>query len=68
MDAEYVVVDVETTGCYPGGHDRIVETGMVGLDPEGSVVDEYETLINPSRDRGPTWLHGIEARDVLDGG
>jgi len=46
MDAEYVVVDVETTGYYPGGHDRIVEIGMVGLDPEGSVVDEYETLIN----------------------
>lgn len=55
-----VVVDVETTGF--GAHDRIVEIAVITLDPETwETQDEYDTLINPERDVGPTGVHGITA-------
>ncbi|MGQ4808143.1 3'-5' exonuclease DinG [Candidatus Entotheonellaceae bacterium PAL068K] len=56
----YVVVDVETTGF--GKLDRIIEVAAVTLDPQTwEIVDEYDTLINPERDVGPTGVHGINA-------
>ncbi len=61
----YAVVDVETTGLYPGGHDRVVELAIVRVTPELTILDEYASLLNPGRDIGPSWLHGIETRDVL---
>lgn len=55
-----VVVDVETTGF--GAHDRIVEIAVITLDPETwETEDEYDTLINPQRDVGPTGVHGVTA-------
>ena len=55
-----VVVDVETTGF--GAHDRIVEIAVITLDPETwETQDEYDTLINPERDVGPTGVHGVTA-------
>lgn len=53
------VIDVETTGLYRV--DRIVEIAIVTMDATGSVIDEFDTLINPSRDPGPTWIHGVTA-------
>ena len=53
------VVDVETTGLY--NSDRVVEVGIVTMDRAGTVIDEFETLINPGRDVGPTWLHQVTA-------
>ena len=58
-----VVVDVETTGF--GSSDRIVEIAAVTLDPvTWETVDEFDTLINPERDVGPTGVHGISASMV----
>ena len=58
-----VVVDVETTGF--GSQDRIVEIAAITLDPlSWEIVDEYDTLINPERDVGPTGVHGITASMV----
>ena len=54
------VIDVETTGLSPRT-DRIVEVGVVLLDSRGDVEAEFETLVNPGRDVGPTGLHGIRA-------
>ncbi len=51
------VVDTETTGVYPS--DRIVEIAVVTLDLQGRVIDEWDTLVNPERDVGPTWIHGV---------
>ncbi|WP_165605950.1 3'-5' exonuclease [Mycolicibacterium mucogenicum] len=51
------VIDVETTGLY--NVDRVVELAIVTMDSTGTVVDEFETLINPHRDPGPTWIHGL---------
>ncbi|MGY1836193.1 exonuclease domain-containing protein [Blastococcus sp. SYSU DS0510] len=59
------VVDVETTGLSPRT-DRVVEIGVVLLDDRGEVEAEFETLVNPGRDVGPTALHGISAGDVVD--
>ncbi len=58
-----VVVDVETTGFGP--NDRVVEIAAITLDPATwETVDEYDTLINPGRDVGPTGVHGITASMV----
>lgn len=56
------VIDVETTGVY--NSDRIVEIAILTLDCDGRVLDEFETLVQPLRDVGPTWIHGIEASMV----
>lgn len=58
------VVDVETTGLY--NSDRVVEVAIVTMDAAGTVVDEFETLINPGRDVGPTWLHQVTASMLVD--
>lgn len=60
----YAVIDVETTGLRPSRHDRIVEVGVVLLDPRGTVTGEWSTLVNPGRDLGPQRVHGITAADV----
>jgi len=60
----YAVVDLETTGLFPGQHDRVVEVSIVRLDETGGMVSEYTTLVNPERDMGPTHIHGIMADDV----
>lgn len=59
------VVDVETTGLSPWRHDRIVEIAIVLISPDGEIHAEYETLVNPNRDLGPTRIHQISASDVL---
>ncbi|MFJ1461694.1 exonuclease domain-containing protein [Nocardia sp. N2S4-5] len=58
------VLDVETTGLYRS--DRVVEIAVVTMDASGQVIDEFDTLINPGRDVGPTWLHRITASMVSD--
>jgi DNA polymerase III epsilon subunit-like protein len=61
----FAVIDLETTGIYAGGHDRVVEVAIIRADPSGVVIDEYTTLVNPRRDIGPSPIHGIMAEDVL---
>lgn len=62
----YTVIDVETTGFVPEKHDRIVEIGVVYVNAMGEIQDQWSTLVNPMRDVGPTHIHGITARDVLE--
>ncbi|TWT47056.1 DNA polymerase III subunit epsilon [Thalassoglobus neptunius] len=57
---EYAVVDVETTGMR--STDRVIEIGIVVLDRDLEVIDEYETLIDPMRDVGETSIHGISPK------
>ena len=52
------VLDVESTGF--SHDDRICEIAIVNLDgdtlePKG----EFNSLVNPQRDTGPVWIHGI---------
>ncbi|MEX0907545.1 MAG: exonuclease domain-containing protein [Gemmatimonadota bacterium] len=46
---EYAIVDVETTGGSWGHGHRITDIAAVRLRGDGTVVDEYRTLINPER-------------------
>ena len=61
----YVVLDFETTGFSFDHGDRVLEVGVVKLDPDGRIVGTFETLINPMRHVGATEIHGISASDVV---
>jgi DNA polymerase III subunit epsilon len=54
----FAVIDVETTGFSPEA-ERIVEVGVVILDPFGEETGSFSTLIDPGRDPGPTHIHRI---------
>lgn len=58
------VIDVETTGLNPYRHDRVVEVAAVVIEPDGTLVREFCSLVNPERDIGPTSIHGLSANDV----
>ncbi|ALV36542.1 DEDDh family exonuclease [Streptomyces sp. CdTB01] len=53
----YAVVDVETTGL--ARDDRIISAAVYRLDAHGEVEDHWYTLVNPERDPGPVWIHGL---------
>lgn len=61
----FAVIDFETTGLFPGEHDRVIEVAVVHSDPHGTITGRWETLINPGRDLGPQRLHQIRAADVM---
>jgi DNA polymerase III subunit epsilon len=62
--SRYAVIDIETTGFSPAHHHRIVEIAVVLVDDGGSLVYEWETLLNPQRDVGASEIHGLTAADV----
>ncbi|MFE5397587.1 DEDDh family exonuclease [Streptomyces sp. NPDC056568] len=53
----YAVVDVETTGL--AREDRIISAAVYRLDARGEVEDHWYTLVDPQRDPGPVWIHGL---------
>ncbi|WP_042413624.1 DEDDh family exonuclease [Streptacidiphilus anmyonensis] len=63
-DAGWAVVDVETTGL--GRTDRVISVGVYQLDPRGAVQDHWYATVNPERDPGPVWIHGLTS-DMLEG-
>lgn len=65
-ECSYVVVDCETTGLHPSAHHRIVELALLPVDQGGTSGDVWCTLLRPDRDLGPTEIHGIRGRDLLD--
>src|SRR4051812_47125229 len=66
IDAPYAVLAIATTGFSPANGDRIVEIAIARVDAAGRVSDEYSTLVNPGRDVGPVFLHGISNIEVRD--
>lgn len=64
-DTPFAVVDLETTGLYPGG-DRVVEIAVVRIEPAQKPVLVLETLVNPRRPVSATEIHGITDADVAD--
>jgi len=59
------VLDFETTGGLPGP-DRVVEVCVVRAEPGRTPQVVFETLINPGRPMGCTFIHGITDADVAD--
>lgn len=65
--ADYVVVDVETSGLDPKQGARVIEIAAIRTPGDGSVTDSFHTLINPgSNDVGLTSIHGITAEMIVD--
>lgn len=64
-EADYVVLDVETTGLAPDAGDRIVEIALLRCRPGEGVVDRFVTLVNPRRDVGPTRVHRLREHHVF---
>lgn len=62
--ADFAVVDVETTGLFPTAHDRIVEVAVLRHAPDGTVRERWVSLVDPGRDMGATHVHGLTAADV----
>jgi len=64
--AGFAVVDVETTGRGQCPPERIVEIAAVRVDPDGTVRDEFDTLLRPDRPVTATWVHSIPDRLLAD--
>ena len=64
-DVPVAVVDFETTGMWAGS-DRVVEVAVVRVEHGREPELVLDTLINPDRRVGCTYVHGITDRDVAD--
>lgn len=62
----FVVLDVETTGLYPGRGDRVIDISMIRW-MNGEILDTMGMLVNPGRaiPREATAVHGISASDLV---
>lgn len=65
-ETPFAVIDIETTGFSGLTDDRVIELAIVHSDPQGHITDRWTTLVNPGRDPGPTWLHGIHPDDFAE--
>ncbi len=63
---KFAVFDVETTGVSASYSDRMVEIAVVLMSADGQIEAEYDTLLNPNRSTGPSWVHGISDEMVVD--
>jgi DNA polymerase-3 subunit epsilon len=62
----FAVVDVETSGLSTR-RGRILQIGLVTIEPDGTVLDEWATLVRlrwPWSRVGPRQVHGITRRDL----
>jgi DNA polymerase III epsilon subunit-like protein len=64
VDAPFAVIDIATTGFSPADGDRIVEIAIARVDARGGIHDEYATLVDPGRDVGAVFVHGISNSEV----
>jgi DNA polymerase III epsilon subunit-like protein len=58
------VIDLETTSLRPS-QGRVVEIAVIRLAPDGTLIDTWDTLINPQCDAGPTHAHGITSEHLV---
>lgn len=64
----FAVVDLETSGFSVRRH-RILQIGLVLVEADGAVLDEWSTLVKlrwPFQRVGPTSVHGITRRMLSD--
>src|SRR5262245_27079731 len=62
----FAVVDLETSGLSSRRH-RILQIGLVTIEPDGTVVDQWSTLVRltwPWSRVGPRRVHGITRRSL----
>ena len=64
----FAVVDLETSGLSTRRH-RILQIGVVTVEADGTVVDQWSTLVRlrwPLQRVGPTHIHGITRSMLRD--
>lgn len=62
----FTAIDIETTGLDPE-RDRIVEIGLVKFTADGTVIDEFATLVNqPGSSAQARAIHCIDDADLVD--
>jgi DNA polymerase III subunit epsilon len=62
----FAVVDLETSGLSSRRH-RILQIGLVTVEPDGTVIDQWSTLVRlawPWSRVGPRRVHGITRRSL----
>lgn len=64
-DLEYAVLDMETTGLEPRSGARIVEIAVVRVRGDGTLVEEFSTLVDPRAPVGGQEFHGIGEGDTV---
>ncbi|GAB2489171.1 3'-5' exonuclease [Nocardiopsis aegyptia] len=64
-DLEYAVLDTETTGLEPRTGARIVEVAVVRVRGDGTVVEEFSTLVDPRAEVRGQEFHGIGDSDTV---
>lgn len=63
--ATFTAIDLETTGLDPSS-DQIVEIGLVKFSADGTIIDEFATLVNsPGSDAEARAIHGIDDDDLV---
>lgn len=60
----FAVIDLETTGFV--NRDRVLEIGVVQLDPTGAVEGRWRTLVQPDRAIDNSSVHGVTPSDLVD--
>ena len=60
----FAVLDLETTGLEPDQGARVCEIGIVRMRGDGTILDEYATLVNPGVRITNEELHEITDADV----
>ncbi|SFT97427.1 DNA polymerase-3 subunit epsilon [Actinopolyspora lacussalsi subsp. righensis] len=60
----FAVLDFETTGLHPNKGSRVCEVGVVRMRGDGTVLDEYSTLVNPGVRINNEEHHGITNTEV----
>jgi len=58
-DLTFALIDIETTGLEPRHGARACEIGVVRMRGDGTVLDEYSTLVDPGRPITNSEYHGI---------
>lgn len=64
-DLEYAVLDMETTGLDPREGARVVEIAVVRVRGDGTLVEEFSTLVDPRAPVGGQEFHGISEGDTV---
>ena len=62
----FAVVDLETSGLSSRRH-RILQIGLVTVEPDGTILDQWSTLVRltwPWSRVGPRRVHGITRRSL----
>jgi DNA polymerase-3 subunit epsilon len=62
----FAVLDVEATGFSPLTGGRVIEIAIVRIADNGTISDDYATLVNPGQPIGRNEVHGITQADVTD--